>query len=92
MFNPEVSSAKPFAIKHFYEQYLKNEDKLLKYANVIYKILLKFIHESHYDLLLVLKKLITQPGISNMINISFLPNLLIPQLNIESVQYRKDLR
>lgn len=69
-----------------------NEQKLLKYANVIYKILIRFIHEAHYELLQVLKKLVEQPGASNMINLSILPSLLVPQLNTENVRYRKDLR
>ena len=44
IFNPEVPSAKLMAVKEFNSQYMNNEQKLLKYANVIYKILIKFIH------------------------------------------------
>lgn len=49
--------------------------------NVIYKVVVKFIDGFHYDLLLMLKKIVFTPGINNIVNLTILPGILVPQLS-----------
>lgn len=65
---------------------------LQKYLNVIFKVVIKFIDGFHYDLLMMLKKIVMSPGVNNIVNLSVLPQILVPQLRTSNVPYRRELR
>lgn len=62
-----------------------------KYLNVIFKVVIKFL-DGYYDLLMMLKKIVFTPGVNNIVNLTVLPQLLVTQLSIENVPYRRELR
>lgn len=81
IFNPETQQAKYLAISHFREVFENHYEQLNKYINVIFKVILKFIDERHYDLLLMLKKIVCSPGINNLVNLSMVPSIVVSHLD-----------
>lgn len=80
IFNPETQQAKYMAINHFKEVFENHFDQLQKYLNVIFKVILKFVDGMHYDLLLMLKKIVFTLGVNNIVNLIVLPRALVHQL------------
>ena len=56
-------------------------------------MIVKFLPEKNYELILMLKRIIANtPGKGNIINLLILPSILVPQLDYEQVPYRRELR
>lgn len=43
----------------------------------------------HYDLLMMLKKIVLSVGINNIVNLLVLPQVITKQLSTENVPYRR---
>lgn len=92
LFTPELKAARQYAVVEFQSKFMENEAVLTKYVNPITKIIIKLLPDKHLEIITLLTHILSIPGISNIINMRTLLDILLPQLGDSSVPYRKQVR